>query len=59
MAETGLSQNYFRDYDPAVGRYTESDPIGLRGSEAASIAYVSSNPPRFIDPRGLTKWVSA
>jgi len=21
-------QNYFRDYDPAVGRYVESDPIG-------------------------------
>jgi len=23
--------NYFRDYDPAIGRYVESDPIGLRG----------------------------
>jgi RHS repeat-associated protein len=21
--------NYFRDYDPGVGRYTESDPTGL------------------------------
>jgi len=23
--------NYFRDYDPSIGRYVESDPIGLRG----------------------------
>jgi RHS repeat-associated protein len=25
----GLMQNYFRDYDPAIGRYVESDPLGL------------------------------
>ena len=30
-AETGLHYNYFRDYDPSVGRYVESDPIGLDG----------------------------
>jgi len=30
-AETGLSYNYFRDYDPRTGRYVESDPVGLRG----------------------------
>jgi RHS repeat-associated protein len=29
--ETGLNYNYFRDYDPAVGRYIQSDPIGLDG----------------------------
>ena len=28
-AETGLHYNYFRDYDPSIGRYIESDPIGL------------------------------
>jgi len=27
--ETGLHYNYFRDYDPGMGRYIESDPIGL------------------------------
>jgi RHS repeat-associated protein len=26
-SETGLSQNYFRDFDPQVGRYVESDPL--------------------------------
>jgi RHS repeat-associated protein len=31
MAETGLNYNYLRDYDPQVGRYAESDPVGLRG----------------------------
>lgn len=29
--ETGLHYNYFRDYDPEIGRYIESDPIGLQG----------------------------
>jgi RHS repeat-associated protein len=28
---TGTNYNYFRDYDPMIGRYTESDPIGLGG----------------------------
>jgi RHS repeat-associated protein len=38
--ETNLHFNYFRDYDPAIGRYTQSDPIGLRGglNTADSIA---------------------
>jgi RHS repeat-associated protein len=30
-SETNLHYNYFRDYDPGVGRYAQSDPIGLRG----------------------------
>ena len=29
--ETGTFYNYMRDYDPATGRYIESDPIGLKG----------------------------
>jgi hypothetical protein len=51
MTETGLSQNYFRDYDPMVGRYVESDPIGLDGG-INTYAYVSDNPVAMIDPRG-------
>lgn len=28
-SETGTHYNYFRDYDPALGRYQQSDPIGV------------------------------
>lgn len=30
-SETGLFYNYQRDYDPNIGRYVQSDPIGLAG----------------------------
>lgn len=32
---TARHYNYFRDYDPAIGRYIESDPIGTNSSSAA------------------------
>jgi RHS repeat-associated protein len=44
--------NYFRDYDPAIGRYVESDPIGLGGG-VNTYAYVAGNALRYSDPRGL------
>jgi RHS repeat-associated protein len=52
QAETGLVQNYFRDYDPQTGRYLESDPIGLGGG-VNTYAYVRNRPTMSIDPRGL------
>jgi RHS repeat-associated protein len=48
----GLMQNYFRDYDPAIGRYVESDPIGLLGG-LNTYAYARGNPIRNRDELGL------
>jgi RHS repeat-associated protein len=50
--QAGLHQNYFRDYDPATGRYVESDPMGL----AAGIdpyLYAAANPVWSFDSYGL------
>jgi uncharacterized protein RhaS with RHS repeats len=44
--------NYLRDYDPAVGRYVESDPIGLAGGSYSTYAYTGGNPTGSIDPEG-------
>jgi RHS repeat-associated protein len=50
--ETNLHYNFYRDYDPSVGRYGESDPIGLRGG-LNTYVYVFSVPLGIIDPNGL------
>jgi RHS repeat-associated protein len=50
--ETGNHYNYFRDYDPRLGRYIESDPIGLDGGEN-SYSYVVSSPVLLVDSLGL------
>ncbi|MGH7490161.1 MAG: RHS repeat-associated core domain-containing protein, partial [bacterium] len=51
-SHAGLNYNYFRDYDPAIGRYVESDPIGLKGG-INSFGYVGQNPILRRDPLGL------
>lgn len=50
--ESGLHYNYYRDYEPAVGRYLESDPIGLLGG-LSTFGYVGQAPIRWVDPLGL------
>jgi RHS repeat-associated protein len=63
-AETGTHYNYFRDYDPGIGRYEQSDPIGLKGG-LNTFAYGDSSPLSFADQFGLAsqpsypKWIYA
>jgi len=50
--ETNVNYNYFRDYDPVIGRYAQSDSIGLRGG-LNTYAYVGASPLIYADPLGL------
>jgi RHS repeat-associated protein len=66
--ETGLNQNFFRDYDAATGRYREPDPmadLSHRSLQSPTFdtellspwyTYVGANPTNYIDPLGLLRF---
>ena len=47
-----MSYNGYRDYDPSVARYVESDPLGLRAG-INTYSYVLNGPLMNSDPSGL------
>jgi RHS repeat-associated protein len=56
--EVGTNYNYYRDYDPAVGRYEQSDPLGLGGG-LNTYGYTSDSPLGTVDSLGLVSTAGA
>ncbi len=52
-SESNLWHNGFRDYEPTIGRYMQSDPIGLAGG-ISTYGYVGASPVLLVDPFGLS-----
>jgi len=50
-SETGLHYNGHRDYNPATGKYIQSDPIGLEAG-LNTYSYTGDNPIAFVDLEG-------
>jgi RHS repeat-associated protein len=57
-AETSLHYNYLREYESSIGRYVESDPIGLDGG-VATYGYAKQSPVVYFDQDGDTPAVGA
>jgi len=50
--ETSLHYNFFRDYDPSLGIYKQSDPFGVRVA-LNTYTYVAASPLAATDVEGL------
>ncbi|HMS96619.1 MAG TPA: RHS repeat-associated core domain-containing protein [Tabrizicola sp.] len=51
QSESGLHQNWMRDYDPTTGRYLQADPLGLIDGPS-TYGYVGQSPHMAMDPSG-------
>jgi RHS repeat-associated protein len=56
-SESNLNYNGYRSYAPAIGSYTQMDPIGLSGGWNRR-GYVGGNAFGYSDPYGLDRWGS-
>jgi len=59
--ESGLWHNGYRDYSASLGRYIESDPIGMAGG-TNTYSYTDADPLLKVDPSGLfcvPEWLAA
>jgi RHS repeat-associated protein len=52
--DTDLVRFGFRDYDPAIGRWSAKDPIDFAGGDGNLFGYVGNNPVNWIDAIGLS-----
>jgi len=50
--ESGLYQNFQRNYDPMLGAYAEQDPFGVMITGANRYGYAGGNPVGIYDPTG-------
>jgi RHS repeat-associated protein len=53
LIESGLHYNWYRHYDPTIGRYLQADPLEFVDGPSR-YAYVGSLPTLGADPAGLT-----
>ncbi|WP_300578183.1 RHS repeat-associated core domain-containing protein [Phenylobacterium sp.] len=51
VALASLHQNWFRTYDPSLGRYIEADPLGIAAGQNLYV-YVDGDPLNRVDPEG-------
>jgi RHS repeat-associated protein len=51
LIESGLHYNWYRHYDPTIGRYLQTDPLGFVDGPDI-YAYANSAPGMYVDPTG-------